>query len=326
MKNFALFFTLLMSLGLKAQEHMVNTYSIVAQDPASGQMGGAVQSHYFSVPGTVLYAEAGVGVVATQALVNPVFGPEGLRMLASGKTAEETVQQLVLNDEGAMYRQLGIVDVSGNVAQHTGKNAIPSYCMLTGKGYAVQANMMLKDGVCQAMANAFEKARKSKQPFKQQLMDALVAAQNAGGDIRGMQSAGMVIVSAKKNSNPMLAKPLELQVEDHPQPLKELQRLLNIHSAYDYMNQGDVAMEKGATEKALALYGKAQDMYPENKEFIYWSAISLANVGRVDEAKEMLAPVFKADPNWIQLTYNLLPTGLLQLSEAQVDTLVGKGE
>lgn len=220
-----------------------------------------------------------------------------------------------------MYRQLAIVDAMGGIAQHTGKNTIPTQCMIKGKNYAVQANMMLQEGVCKAMAAAYEKAVTEKKPLKQRLMDALFAAQEAGGDIRGMQSAGMVVVKTDANDNPMIAKPVDLRVEDSETPLKDLQRLVHIHTAYDFMNQGDVAMEKGETEMAISLFNTAQELYPDNVEFIYWSAISLANIGKLAEAKEMLVPIFKANPNWVKLTYNLLPTGLLNLTKEQVDEL-----
>ena len=304
-----------------AQDKMANTFSILAIDPELGEMGGAVQSHYFSVPGAVLYAKAGVGIVATQALVNPVFGPNGLKLLEKGKSAQKAVEILVDGDEGQMYRQLAIVDAFGGVAQYTGINAIPTKCMIKGKNYTVQANMMLQEGVCKSMAEAYEKAVAEKKPMKKRLMDALFAAQNAGGDVRGMQSAGMVIVKTDANENPMIAKPLDLRVEDSKEPLKELQRLLDIHTAYDFMNQGDVAMEKGETDLAVKLYTTAQQLYPDNKEFVYWSAISLANIGKLEEAKKLLTPIFKEGKNWITLTYNLLPTGLLNLTKEQVDTL-----
>lgn len=311
----------LSALGSFGQDKMTNTFSIVAYDAETGEMGGAVQSHYFAAGGTVLYAQPGVGIVATQALVNPTYGPNGLQMLEKGKSAQKAVESLVKGDEGQMYRQLAIVDAMGGLAQHTGKSTIPTQCMIKGNNYAVQANMMLQEGVCKAMAAAYEKADAEKKPLKQRLMDALLAAQNAGGDIRGMQSAGMVVVKTDAHENPMIAKPLDLRVEDSKEPLKEMQRLLNIHTAYDFMNQGDVAMEKGETEMALKLYSTAQQLYPENNEFIYWSAISLANIGRIEEARGLLLPVFKSNANWIKLTYNLLPTGLINLTKEQVDEL-----
>lgn len=264
---------LLITTALIAQDKMVNTYSIIARNPLTGKMGGAVQSHYFSVGSVVLRAEAGVGVVATQALVNPNFGPEGIRVLEDESlNATQTLKTLIDSDQGQFYRQVAILDNNGDLAQHTGSKNIPQACMIKGQNFAVQANMMLKKGVCEAMANAFEKAEAQKLSLQQCLMNALFAAQEAGGDVRGKQSAAMVIVNKESNPNPLLAKPLDLRVEDNKEPLKELQRLINIHNAYDFMNQGDVAMEKGDTEGAMELYGKAMKMFPENLEFIYWSA------------------------------------------------------
>ena len=206
---------------------LVATYSIVARDPVTGEMGVAVQSHWFSVGSIVSWGEAGVGVVATQSFVNPAFGPDGLELLKSGMTAEQVVDKLIAEDEGRDVRQLAIIDVNGNVKSYTGKNCIPGAGNIVGENYSVQANLMLNDKVPGAMSKAFEE---SKGPLAERLMAALFAAEKVGGDIRGKQSAAILVVKGKSTGKVWEDRLIDLRVEDDPYPLDKLDRLLKIPS------------------------------------------------------------------------------------------------
>jgi uncharacterized Ntn-hydrolase superfamily protein len=291
-----------------AIDRPVHTYSIVARDPATGEMGVAVQSHWFSVGSIVTWAEAGVGAIATQSFVDPAYGPRGLELMKSGLTAEQALEALVLVDEGRDVRQVAFVDTAGNIASHTGATCIESAGHHVGEGYSVQANMMLNDKVVPAMAKAYES---TKGDLADRLMAALEAAQSVGGDIRGKQSAAMLIVKAESTGQSWTDRVLELRIEDHPTPIAELKRLLKIHRAYEHMNAGDVAVEHKDLDLALAEYGKAAELLPDNVEVQYWAAVTLATSGKVDKALPMFREVFAADSNWITLTKRLHKPGII---------------
>ena len=302
---------------------LASTYSIVARDPDTGEMGVAVQSHWFSVGSIVSWGEAGVGVVATQSFVNPAFGPDGLELLKSGMTADKVVDILISEDEGRDVRQLAIIDVNGNVKSYTGKNCIPGAGNIVGENYSVQANLMLNDKVPGAMSKAFEE---SKGPLAERLMAALFAAQEAGGDIRGKQSAAMLIVSGKSTGKVWEDRLIDLRVEDNPEPLKELNRLLKVHRAYGYMNSGDLAVEHGDMELAMKEYALAEAMFPENEEMIYWHAVTLATNGDVESSLPLFNEVFQKNENWKILTPRLVPIGLLNVSEADLQKILSINE
>lgn len=305
-------FTMTKAQSLYGDQPFTTTYSIVAYDSTTGEMGVAVQSHWFSVGSIVSWAEAGVGAIATQSLVNPDFGPQGLALLKTGLTAQQTLDALIVSDEGQVWRQLAIVDAKGNVAVHTGEKCIKEAGHVTGNGFSVQANMMENDKVWGAMAAAYEKAEGT---LAERMMAAMEAAQATGGDIRGKQSAAMLVVAAKPTDKPWIDRKVDLRIEDHPTPVKELRRLLKIHYAYQHMNAGDVAMEHGDIEKAIAEYGAAEELFPENEEMKYWHAINLVNAGRVEEALPMLAIIFKKNENWRTLTPRLIDAGLLTVDK-----------
>lgn len=301
----------------------MHTYSIVARDPETGEMGVAVQSHWFSVGALCPWAEAGVGAIATQSFVNASFGPRGLDLLRAGKGAPEVVQTLIEADEGREVRQLAIVDAQGSMAAHTGSGCIPEAGHLVGAGYSAQANLMLNADVWPAMAAAYEA---SQGPLAERLVAALQGAQSAGGDIRGKQSAALIVVRARSTGNSWEDRLVDLRVEDHEAPVAEMVRLLRVHRAYEYMNHGDLALEAGDVKGALEAYRTAQGMFPDNLEMRYWHALSLANLGRVEEALPMLAAVFARDPNWRTLTGRLPAVGLLEVSEADLARIMGLGE
>ena len=287
----------------------VATYSIVALDEATGELGVAVQSHWFSVGSSVPWAKAGVGAVATQSFVKVDYGPDGLRLMESGMTATKALEILISQDDGEAVRQIGMIDFNGNVTAHTGKRCIAHAGHIIGKNYSVQANMMAKSTVPKAMANAFDN---SKGDLADRMMAALEAAETEGGDIRGKQSAAMLIVSGDPTGVVWKDTNLRLRIEDHPTPLIELKRLIRIHRAYQHANMGDHYMETEEIEKALLEYKKAEQYYPENSELPYWSAIALVNGNRLDDALPIFESVFQRNPNLKEMTPRLIKSGLLK--------------
>ncbi|NWG29210.1 MAG: DUF1028 domain-containing protein [Ignavibacteriaceae bacterium] len=302
---------------------LVATYSIVARDPETGEMGVAVQSHWFSVGSIVSWGEAGVGVVATQSFVNPAFGPDGLELLKSGMTASEVVDKLIAEDEGRDVRQLAIIDVNGTVKSYTGKNCIPGAGNIVGENYSVQANLMLNEKVPGAMSKAFEE---SKGPLAERLMAALFAAEKVGGDIRGKQSAAILVVKGRSTGKVWEDRLIDLRVEDDPYPLDKLDRLLKIRRAYGHMNAGDLAVEHGDMELAMKEYSTAEKMFPENEEMKYWHAVTLATNGDVEGSLPLFRDVFQKNKNWKILTPRLVPIGLLKVNNEDLKKILSIGE
>lgn len=286
----------------------VSTYSIVARDAGSGELGVAVQSHWFSVGSIVAWAEPGIGAVATQSFVDPDYGPLGLGLMRSGKDASQALRALVAIDEHAAVRQVGMVDANGVVDSYTGEQAIVEHCDLVGDGFAVQANLMWKPTVCEAMAAAYESASGD---LGDRLMAALEAAESAGGDIRGRQSAALLVVSGDRTQPPWGGRVFDLRVEDHADPLAELRRLLTMNRAYNLMNQGDEHMTNGDVDKAVVAYGAAEALVPDNHEMVFWHAVTLAGAGQVDEALPLFGQAFASWPKWRELVPRLPASGLL---------------
>lgn len=310
----------LMCSTTRAQWRPVHTFSIVARDSATGQLGVAVQSHWFSVGPLVPWAEAGVGAVATQSFVDPAYGPLGLELMRSGKSAAEALRGLVAADAAPDVRQVAIVDAKGRVAAHTGKKCIPAAGHIEGEQFTVEANLMLNDRVWPAMAAAYRAARGD---LADRMLAALDAAQAAGGDIRGKQSAAILIVRGESTGKPWKDRIMDLRVEDSREPLKELRRLVNVHRAYQRENEGDLAVEKNDVAGALREYSAAEQMMPENLEMKYWHAVALVNVGRIDESLPIFKAVFEADPNWIELTPRLPKIDLLKVDETGLKKILG---
>jgi uncharacterized Ntn-hydrolase superfamily protein len=301
-------------------EPLVHTYSIVARDTVTGEMAAAVQSHYFSVGSVVTYGKAGVGVVATQSLVNPTYGPKGLALMEQGLTPEQALEALVENDPGEMYRQVAFMNINGQTATHTGSLCIDEAGHIQGNNFSIQANMMLKNTVWNAMAEAFENTNG---PLSKRIIEAFKAAEKEHGDIRGKQSASILIVSEKATGNPMEDIVMDLRVEDHENPVEELERLIRIHTAYAYMNKGDLAMEAGKSLEAQELFLKAQKLFPENLEMQYWYAINLLNNKEFEKAKPILKSIFGKESNWKELIPRLVKSKLLSLTDEELDTIMG---
>lgn len=297
----------------------VHTYSIVARDTVTGDMGVAVQSHWFSVGSLVTWAEAGVGAVATQSFVDPAYGPLGLDLMRAGKTANQALDALLASDPGKDVRQVAFVDAKGNVAAHTGAKCIQGAGHIVGKNYSVQANLMLDDKIWPAMSKAFESA---KGDLAERMLAALDAAQSVGGDIRGKQSAAILIVKAKSTGRSWVDKVMELRVEDHEEPLKELRRLVQVHRAYDHMNAGDLAVEHNDVDGALREYSAAEKMFPNNLEMKFWHAVALVNVGRVKDSLPLFKEIFARDMNWATLIPRLPASGTLTADDKVIKQIL----
>jgi uncharacterized Ntn-hydrolase superfamily protein len=292
----------LLLLAATSASRPVSTYSIVARDAGTGELGVAVQSHWFSVGAVVPWAEAGVGAVATQSFVDPSYGPLGLALMKAGRSAPEALQALLAGDPGRDVRQVGMVDAAGRVATHTGRLDIPEAGGLAGDGYVVQANLMEKATVWPAMARAFERA---KGDLAERMLAALDAAEAEGGDIRGRQSAALLVVKGKGSGRPWADRIFELRVEDHPDPLVELRRLVRVQRAYNHMTSGDDCVAVKDWACAEREYGAAQAMEPQNAEMAFWHAVALASNGRLDAARPLFAKAFQADARWRELVQRL---------------------
>ncbi len=327
---------LLLASPLAAQLRPVSTFSIVARDPATGQIGVAVQSHWFGVGQIVPWAEAGVGGIATQSFVDPAYGKLGLDLLRAGKSAPDALRALLHGDAACQVRQVGMIDANGDVATFTGARDIIAaggiagsqsataqvQCgsaggtLLVGRDFAVQANLMANETVWPAMAAAFTG---SSGDLADRMLAALDAAQAAGGDIRGRQSAALVVVSGTGTGRPWQDRLFDLRVDDHPEPLAELRRLVATQRAYNHMNAGDLAVEHGDAEAALREYAAAERIAAttpgitasRQAEMLYWHAVALVNMKRLEEALPLFARAFELQPAWRELTPRLPRSGLL---------------
>jgi len=292
-----------------APTQLASTYSIVARDASTGEIGVAVQSHWFSVGSVVCWAKPGVGAVATQSVVEPSYGPLGLNAMRKGQTAQEALKEALAADEGRELRQVAMVDAAGRVAVHTGTRCIAEAGHERGDGFSVQANMMASAAVWPAMARAY---RSTRGDLAEKLLAALDAGEAAGGDLRGEQSAAILIVGAERATNPWEGLAFDLRVEDHATPLLELRRLVVLQRAYAHMNRGDDFLAQGRVQEALGEYETAAGMAPQIPELPFWHAVTLADLGRMDEALPIFREVFLRDPNLSVLVQRLPAAGLLR--------------
>lgn len=290
----------------------VATYSIVARDPATGRLGVAVESHWFSVGTAVPWAEAGVGAVATQSFVESSYGPLGLDLMRAGRSAPEALRGLLAADEGREVRQVAMIDAEGRVVAHTGSKCIAAAGHHVGANYSVQANLMDKPTVWPAMARAFESATGD---LTDRLLMALEAAQREGGDIRGKQSAAILVVSGKPTGKPWIDREVDLRVEDSPDPLGELRRLVRVRRAYQHMDAGDNCSTQKDWNCAVREYGAAEQFLPEQMEVVFWHAVTLVTAGRVEEALPLFKKVFAREPKWAELVDRLPAAELLPADE-----------
>ncbi len=290
------------------------TYSIVARDKATGQLGVAVQSHYFQVGPVVPWALAGVGAVATQSQVNISYGPLGLEFLQAGYTAEQTLKALTAGDPHAELRQCAIVDAAGNVAAHTGAKCIPAAGHKLGDGFSCQANLMERDTVWGAMAAAYES---SSEPLAERLMAALDAAEHEGGDIRGRQSSAMLIVSGTGTGKPWEDRLVDLRVEDAAEPLLELRRLLHIRLAYDADSEADHLDEAGDAAAAAIRRREAFELAPEMVELRFWAGVAMVTSGDLEGGCVLIGEAVRQEGRWLETVRRLVPVGRVSAEQAR---------
>lgn len=295
------------------------TYSIVARDAQNGQLGVATQSHYFSVGSVLPWVEAGVGAVATQAFGEVSYGPWGLERLRAGRTPEEALSELVAADPQAARRQVAMVDAHGNAAAHTGEQCIAYAGHRTGAGVSVQANMMERGTVPDAMLAAFEAATGD---LAERLLAALDAAEGEGGDIRGKQSAAIVIAAGTRGEEPWQGRLLDLRVEDHPEPLAELRRLVQLHHAYRLAGDAERAAAEGDIAGAVSSMTQAMQLAPGNAELAFWYAMGTAQTGQIAAAKQLLAQAVAVDRRWAELVKRV-PAWMFALSDETISELTG---
>jgi uncharacterized Ntn-hydrolase superfamily protein len=285
------------------------TYSIVARDPQTGRFGVAVQSHYLGVGPVVPWLEAGVGAIATQASVNVSFGPVGLEMLRAGRSADEVVAALVAGDEQVQVRQVGVVDGTGQAAAHTGAECIPACGHLVRVGFTVQGNLLERDTCWPAMAAAYERALAEGTPFEERLLRAMEAAEAEGGDVRGRQSAAIMIVAAEPQPAAWRGRLMDMRIEDHPDPVPELRRIVTMQLAYSLLDEEGDAAKAGTSVSER--YELARQMSPGAYELVFWRGVELATGGDVEAGRRELQIAFGADRRW--------RTTLQHLAEARRD-------
>jgi uncharacterized Ntn-hydrolase superfamily protein len=278
------------------------TYSIVARDPESGELGVAVQSHWFAVGPIVPWAVAGVGAVATQANVEVSYGPRALELMRSGSGAQEALDRLIAEDSGAASRQVAVVDATGGVAVHTGEDCMAFAGHATGDGVSCQANIMTSERVWPAMLEAFTAAEGS---LTTRLLAALDAAEEAGGDLRGRQSAAIHVVPA--DGEPWRTA-ISLRVEDHPDPLPELRRLVSLHNAYALAGRADELIGQGRHDEAGELYRRAAELAPDNHELRFWAGLGTAQSGDLEAGVAQVRDAIAQHRGWRELLDRLSPS------------------
>jgi uncharacterized Ntn-hydrolase superfamily protein len=293
------------------------TYSIVARDGATGQLGVGVQSHYFSVGSAVPWALPGVGAVATQSILEISHGPRGLEQLSTGRSPAAVLEALLAEDPGRALRQVAVIDAAGSVACHSGALCIPAWGQAQGEGWSAQGNMLRSDAVWQAMGPAFERSRG---PLASRLLAALESAEAAGGDVRGRQSAAIVVVAGDRPKNAWEGRLVDLHVEHHARPLEELRRLLRIHRAHACFSEAQRHFGTARFEEALVLLEEARALKPEDPEFAFWTGVAFANAGRPAEARRWLGEAYAADASWRELARRLATIGLFSGGAELIET------
>ncbi|HYB01295.1 MAG TPA: DUF1028 domain-containing protein [Ktedonobacteraceae bacterium] len=293
---------------LNIADNLVHTYSVVARDPYTGQLGVAVQSHFFSVGSIVPWAEAGVGAIATQAFANEDYGPEGLALMREGWNAEQVLETLLKGDEEREIRQIAMVDAQGSIAVHTGNKCIPAAGHVTGENFSVQANLMVNDSVWPAMKRAYEEASGD---LVDHMIAALEAAQAAGGDLRGQQAAALLIVSGERQKKPWQGRLFDLRVDDHPRPIEELKRLVSIRKAWLLFEKSNELAHAQHIYEALSVLKQALALQPNLTELTFRSTEILFMAGQPQEALAAFREVFSKEPAWAEMLSRLAKAGLL---------------
>ncbi len=305
------------------KDQLAHTYSIVARDPDTGQLGAAVQSHWFAVGANVIHAEAAVGAVATQAFVDPGYGPLGLELMRAGHSAPNALAGLLAADEHREIRQVAMVDAQGRAAAHTGNRTLAEAGHIVGAQFTVEANMMLNATIPEAMARAFQATAGD---LAHRMLAALDAAEAEGGDVRGRQSAALIVVGAKSSGRPWFDRLFDLRVDDHPEPLVELRRLADVQRAYAVRDQAEAAFANSDFETGNREYERAKSLSPLNPEFSFWHGVAMLKAGRIVAAVRILGPVFARDRNWARLALRMVGTRFLPDNAAAVREAIAKAQ
>ncbi len=296
-----------------------NTYSIIAVDKEYGEIGIAVQSHWFSVGTSVAWIRAGTGAVATQSFINPSFGPIGFTLLEQGYTPEETIQELLKNDDGYQARQVAVINKVGEASAFTGTSCFRHAGHYVGPNYSVQANLMSSEKVWSAMSETFEN---SKGHLAERLLSCLEAAQAQGGDIRGKQSANLKIARLFATGKEWEDNMIDLRIDDHPEPLKEMKRLLTLFRAYEHMDKGEKAIELNDKKQAEEEYSQALNLCPDNLEIRFWHTISKIDTIQDHSVEKELHSIFERDNRWAIMLERLAETGMVQLDDERLSRLI----
>ena len=299
------------------------TYSIVARDDRSGELGVAVQSHYFGVGSIVSWAEAGVGAIATQSVADPSYGPRGLDLMRAGASAPESLHRMLAEDEHESVRQVAVVDKHGRVAVHTGARCIREAGHRIADGVSAQANIMARPTVPDAMIRAY---RSADGELAERLLAALDAAEGEGGDLRGRQSAALLVVAPRATGRAAEDRLVDVRVEDHPEPLRELRRLIGLRRAYGRVDVGDQLAAAGDVEGALAEYAAAHTEQPDSAELGFWHGVALAANGREEEGRAMLEHAYRESDGWRELLRRLPAAGLFPDDPELVSRLTLSGQ
>jgi uncharacterized Ntn-hydrolase superfamily protein len=305
--------------GRVSHEDAPVTYSVVARDPDTGAFGVAVQSHYFSVGAVVPWVEAGVGAVATQAFAEPSYGPLGLERMRSGQPARAALAALVAADPASGTRQVAMVDNTGEAAAHTGSGCVEHAGARRGPGWSVQGNMLRTAEVPDAMAEAFAGASGD---LLDRLLATLDAAEAAGGDVRGQQSAAIVVSAAAPDAAASMVPALRLQVEDHEQPLVELRRLVNMHRGFELLNASFERVQAGDLDGLVPELERALELAPASDDIRFRLAASLTLFGD-PRGRPMLDDLFAANPGWRELIPRLKAVGAIPDLPGVVELLTG---
>jgi len=300
---------------------LAHTYSIVARDPDTGELGAAVQSHWFAVGAVVIHAEAEVGAVATQAFVDPSYGPLGLDLMRAGRSAPEALAGLLVADQGRELRQVAMVDAQGRAVAHTGAKTLAEAGHIVGAQFTVVANMMLNATVPEAMARAFQATTGD---LAHRMLAALDAAEAEGGDVRGRQSAALIMVRGKSTGQPWFDKLFDVRVDDHPGPLPELRRLVDVQRAYTARGDAEAAFARGDIDRGDELYQRAQSFSPHNVEFSFWHGIAMLRSGRIGDGIRILRPVFTRDANWATLARRMIGSQFLPGERSALESRIAK--
>ena len=277
------------------------TYSVLIRDRESGAYGVAVQSHWFNVSRTAPWVRFGVGAVATQALTDPSYGWRGLDCMAGGLAPDEALIQLLADDADAARRQVGFLAADGRIAVHTGADCIRESGHLTGDGWAVLGNLLANPGVVDAMAQALEGATGT---LAERMITVLEAGQLAGGDLRGRQSAAIRVVPSHAELEEGYEAGIDISVPDHPKPIVELRRLVEVDRSYRALRRAQTAWKRGDADAARSQLDMAGTLR-HGVEVDFWAAMVWEELGEPDTADRLMALALDGQPAFGELLNRL---------------------